>query len=220
VLGGYWDTYVWAPLQREGAILPIPREGEYQRTVWWARELVRHPRALVEHSNFPEAGTAEAPAPWLVQYGAPLRLEQPRWDAGAGRTFSLYRNALADALPHTASPPLTEWRPCTPGASLTLSFPPRPQALVLVALSGPPGAVTLSAEPLLVEGAGPAPAPVPLSAHERLHHARLDGGGALLRGVRLTATPTGADARKEGACRGQATLVLDPARDAGPSPTR
>jgi hypothetical protein len=164
----------------------------------------------VEHSQFPEAGPAEAPAPWLFQYGTLLQLEQPRWDAGAKRTFSLYRNALADAQPHTLAPALAEWRPCVPGSSLTLSFPPRAQALVFAVLPGKQGPVTLTAEPLFVEGSGPAPAPVALRANGRLHWASLEGGGALLRGVRLTASPEVAGSGKEDTCRGEATFVLNP----------
>jgi hypothetical protein len=214
VLGGYWDTYVLRPLQREGAIIPVPHEGDYQRTVWWSRGLKQQPRVLVEHSNFPGSGTAEAPAPWIFQHDTLLGLEQPRWDTGAGRTFSLYRNALPDAQPHTLAPTLAEWKPCAPGASLTLSFPPRLQALVFAVLAGTQAPVTLTAEPLVVEG--PAPAPVALRSNERLHWETVDGGGALLRGVRLTVSPGGSEAGKEDTCRALATFVLN--ADAGVKP--
>ncbi len=215
VLGGYWHTYVWPALQPQGALRPIPREGDYQRTVWFARDLKNQPRALVEHSDFPEAGSPEAPAPWLFQYGTLLRLEQPRWDTGAGRTFSLYRNVLPEALPHTAQPALADWKPCAPGASLTVDFAPRARALLVVALGGAEFPVALSAQPL-VEGPGPAPAPVPLQAQGRLHRVVLEGGNSPLRGVRLTATPSQAGTGKEGACRGEALLVLDAALEPNP----
>jgi hypothetical protein len=217
VLGGYWHTYVWPGLQPQGALLPIPREGDYQRTVWFARALKRQPRALVEHSDFPEAGSPEAPAPWLFQYDTLLRLEQPRWDTGAGRTFSVYRNVLPQALPITPEPALAAWKPCAPDASLTLTFAPRAQAQLFVALGGTDFPVALTAQPL-VEGPGPAPAPVPLQAHGRLHHATLAGGGAPLRGVRLGATPSQAGTGKEGVCRGEALLVLDGTVDSTPQP--
>lgn len=215
VVGGYWDTYVWPPLQpRESAIIPIPREGDYQRTVWWARGLSKQPRALVEHSHYPASGTAEAPAPWLFQHDTLLQLEQPRWDAGAGRTFSLYRNALSDTESHGTEPTLSEWKPCAYGSSLTLSFSPRPEALVFAVLSATQAPVTLTAEPLFVEGpgegTGPAPAPMKLTATERLHWGKLDGGGALLRGVRLTPSLGASGGGKEETCRGAATFVLNP----------
>ncbi|XXF77847.1 hypothetical protein P2318_33075 [Myxococcaceae bacterium GXIMD 01537] len=214
LLGGYWNTYVFPPLQTEGALVPMPCEGQYQRTVWLTRDLIRHPRVLVEPVDCPGAGTAEAPAPWFFQHGVLLRLEQPRWDAGAGRTFSLYRNASGDSQPHTAEPALSGWKPCQPGASLTLSFPPRAQAHVFVALAGTEYPVTLTAEPLAAEG--PTLAPVVLRAQGKLHEARLEGGGALLRGVRLTASPAPADSEKMGACRAEASFVLDAAADAAP----
>jgi hypothetical protein len=211
LLGGYWDTYLWPSLQREGALVPVPHEADYQRTVWWSRGLSKQSQVLVGHTHFPGSGTAEAPAPWLFQHSTLLQLEQPRWDAGAGRTFSLYRNALPVGQPHTTEPGLSEWKACDYGASLTLSFSPRAEALVFAVLSGTKAPVTLTAEPLVVEGSGPAPAPRVLLANERLHWGLLEGGGALLRGVRLTAAPGGASPGKEDTCRGEATFVLNPA---------
>ncbi len=208
LLGGYWTTYLMRSLQGEGALIPVPHEYEYRRTVWWDRELKKHPEVVVEHLDFPASGTAEAPAPWLFQYGTLLRLVQPRWEQGAGRTFSLYRNALTEGEPHSLEPKLADWNLCMPGASLTLSLTPRPRALVLVPIHGGIPPVTITAEPLAVEGSGAAPAPFPLSAVDRLHRGVLDGGGAMLRGVRLTVSPGRTGNPGDWICRAEATFVF------------
>lgn len=217
LLGGYWETYVLASLQSEGALLPVPHEDSYQRTVWWAREMKSLPEAIVEHSDFPAAGLAETPEPWIFQYQTLLHLEQPRWQRGAGRTFSLYRNVNADSQPHTTEPAVSGWNLCEPGSSLTVRFSsPRERALVMVGLwrSKPP--VVLTAQPL-VEGSSAPPPPVTLHANDRLHRALLEAapGGAPLSGVRLTASPTRTGKPTDAVCVVMASYVMDPA--VGPS---
>jgi hypothetical protein len=210
LLGSYWSTYVMRPFQEEGALLPIPHEHEYRRTVWWERELKQHPEVLVEHSGFPASGPAEAPEPWLFQYGTLLHLAEPRWETGAGRTFSLYRNALAEGLPHTVQPALTQWNLCQPGASLTLGFSPRPRARVMVALKGATPPVPITAEPLTAGGAASG-APVPLRAVDRLHLGIVEGGGAMLQGVRLTVQPGRTGKPTDWICGADTSFVFDAA---------
>jgi hypothetical protein len=213
LLGGYWETYVLSSLQPEGTLIPVPHEDSYQRTVWWARELKNHPEVLVEHTDFPAAGPAEAPEPWIFQHQTLLRLEHPRWQHGAGRTFSLYRNVNAASLPHTAEPAASAWNLCGPGSSLTLTFSPRERALVMVGLWRSRPEVTLTAQPL-VEGSGPPPAPVQLRANDRLHRILLEAHGAPLRGVRLTASPPRTGKPSDPPCVVNAAYLMDPAMDA------
>ncbi|MDC0712246.1 hypothetical protein POL68_27510 [Stigmatella sp. ncwal1] len=211
LLGSYWSTYVMRSLQGEGALIPLPHEHEYRRTVWWERGLKTHAEVLVEHLGFPASGTAEAPEPWIFQYGTLLRLEQPRWETGAGRTFSLYRNALAEGQPHTVAPAIAQWNLCMPGTSVTLEFPPRSRALVMVALKGATPPVEITAEPLAAEGSKAPAAPFPLRAVDRLHHGVLDGGGAMLRGVRLTVLPGRTGKPTDWICGAEASFVFDAA---------
>ena len=216
LLGGYWETYVLASLQSEGKLPPVPHEDSYQRTMWWAREMKSRPEVIVEHGDFPAAGLAESLEPWIFQYETLLRLEEPRWQRGAGRTFSRYRNVNAASLPHTASPAATAWNLCEPGASLTLTFSsPRERALVMVGLwrSKPP--VTLTAQPLVEGSAAPPPA-VPMLANDRLHRALLEAaaGSAPLTGVRFTASPTRSGKPTDAVCIVKASYVMDPAMDA------
>jgi hypothetical protein len=191
----------------------VPHEDSYQRTVWWARELKNHSEVLVEHTDFPAAGPAEVPEPWIFQYQTLLRLEHPRWQQGAGRIFSLYRNVNAASQPHTAEPAVSAWNLCEPGSSLTLSFSPRERALVMVGLwrSKPP--ITLTAQPL-VEGAGPPPPPLVMHANDRLHRALLEASGAPVWGVRITASPPRTGKPSDPACVVMASYVVDPAMDA------
>lgn len=209
LLGGYWSTYVMPSLQEEGALLPVPHEHEYRRTVWWEREMKHHPEVLVEHSSFPASGTAEAPEPWIFQYGTLLHLAEPRWETGAGRTFSLYRNVLASGLPHTVQPALNQWNLCQPGSSVTLEFAPRARARVMVAIRGANPAVGLTAEPLTAGGGSAPAAPVPLRAVDRLYQGSLEGGEALLRGVRLTVQQGRTGKPTDWICGVEASFVFD-----------
>ncbi|HEX8702431.1 MAG TPA: hypothetical protein VF815_26595, partial [Myxococcaceae bacterium] len=217
LLGGYWETYVLASLQSEGHLLPVPHEDSYQRTVWWAREMKNRPEVIVEHSDFPAAGLAEAPEPWIFQYQTLLLLEQPRWERGAGRTFSLYRNVNAASQPHTTEPAVSAWNLCQPGSSLTVTFSsPQERAQVMVGLwrSHPP--VVLTAQPLVEGSAAPPPA-FTLHANDRLHRGLLEAapGGAPLRGVRITASPVRTGKPTDAVCVVMASYVMDPA--VGPS---
>ncbi len=213
LLGGYWDTYVLSSLQPEGALLPVPHEDAYKRTMWWAYELRNHSEVLVEHSDFPAAGLAEAPEPWIFQYQTLLRLEHPRWQQGAGRTFSLYRNVNAASQPHTSEPPVSAWSLCEPGSSLTLSFSPRERALVMVGLWGSNPPVSFTAQPL-VEGPGPLPPPRPMHANDRLHRALLEARGAPLTGVRITPSPGRTGKPTDPPCVVKAAYLMDPTMDA------
>ncbi|WP_224368176.1 hypothetical protein [Hyalangium versicolor] len=211
LLGDYWSTYVTRSLQGEGALLPVPHEHEYRRTVWWEREMKKHPEVVVAHRDFPASGTAEAPEPWIFQYGTLLRLVQPRWDTGAGRTFSLYRNANTEGVPHSVELALADWNLCTPGSSVTLSFAPCAKALVLVAINGANPAVTITAEPLIVEGSGTPPAPRTLRQVDRLLSGGLDGGGARLRGVRLSVSDGRTGKPTDWICHAETSFVFDAA---------
>ena len=216
LLGGYWETYVFASLQPEGTLLPVPHEDSYQRTRWWADELKNHSEIIVEHSDFLAAGLAETPEPWMFQYQTLLHLEHPRWLRGAGRTFSLYRNANAASQPHTTEPAVSKWNICEPGSSLLVKFSaPQERALVMLGLwrSGPP--VVFTAQPLVEGSAAPPPA-VTLQSNNRLHRALLEAapGGAPLSGVRLTASQPRTGKPTDAVCVVIASYVIDPAMDA------
>jgi hypothetical protein len=91
LLGGYWETYVFAALDPNGSIVPVPAEGESLRTPWTIEALKQADQVIVEHRP-PSLGGPEAPAPYLVQYGIPLRLITPGWYVNGEYNFSVYKN--------------------------------------------------------------------------------------------------------------------------------
>jgi hypothetical protein len=91
LLGGYWETYVFAALDPNGSIVPLPSEGESLRTPWTIEALKQADQVIIEHRP-PSLGGPQAPAPYLVQYGIPLRLVTPGWYVNGEYNFSVYKN--------------------------------------------------------------------------------------------------------------------------------
>jgi hypothetical protein len=91
LLGGYWETYVFAALDPNGSIVAVPYEGETLRMPWTVESLKLADQVIVEHRP-PSLGGPAAPAPYLVQYGIPLRLVTPRWYVNGEYNFSVYKN--------------------------------------------------------------------------------------------------------------------------------
>ena len=107
LLGGYWDTYVFAALEPAAHFIPVPAENQFVRTPWTPQTMRAAPRVVVVHHVFPAAGAVETPGPYdtfgdgrqpppvITQHGATLRLAVPHWFEQDGYTFSLYDNASA-----------------------------------------------------------------------------------------------------------------------------
>ena len=94
----YWRTYALAGLLPPGGIVPVPREGEWNRRPDWAGALRSGRPVLV---GTPDPG--EAPPPALVERGATLVLDQPAVlrlppfpGEPSGERLSLYRLAAED----------------------------------------------------------------------------------------------------------------------------
>lgn len=112
LLGGYWDTYALAALQKDATLIPVPAEDQLVRTPWTPRQMRQAAQVLVVHHVFASPGGAEVvsayttfgdgqnPPAVLRQHGATLRLLTPRWYEKNGYTFSLYQNedAVGGAL--------------------------------------------------------------------------------------------------------------------------
>jgi hypothetical protein len=104
LLGGYWDTYVFAALRPSDALVPVPSEDQLVRTPWTPRALRDSTEVVVVHHYFSYSGGMEVPAPYTTfgdgrdpppvirQYGATLQLETARWYEHDGFVFTLYRN--------------------------------------------------------------------------------------------------------------------------------
>jgi hypothetical protein len=92
----YWRAYALAALVPPGAVVPVPREGEWNRRPDWVAALRSGRPVLVGSPD--RAG--EAPPPRLVERGAPLVLVQPDVltvppfpGESTGERLSLYRLA-------------------------------------------------------------------------------------------------------------------------------
>jgi hypothetical protein len=95
LLGGYWETYVFAALESPGAIIPVPAEDQYVRTPWTPQRLREAREVVVVQNAYQNFGGRETPQPVITQHGATLTLVEPRWYASDGYVFSLYRNERA-----------------------------------------------------------------------------------------------------------------------------
>jgi hypothetical protein len=105
LLGGYWDTYVFAALRPQDSFTPVPAEDQLVRTPWTPRVLRESSEVVVVHHVFTDSGKPETPPPYngfgdgtdpppvIKQHGVTLQLETPHWYEQGGYVFSLYRNA-------------------------------------------------------------------------------------------------------------------------------
>ncbi|HKQ54136.1 MAG TPA: hypothetical protein VJT74_17295 [Pyrinomonadaceae bacterium] len=91
IMGSYWETYMFAGLQTENTMTAVPLEGEELRMPWTKAE-VRRARHIIL-ARWRPAAWAEVPMPErLEQYGASLRLADPKWFNNGWFVFALYLN--------------------------------------------------------------------------------------------------------------------------------
>jgi hypothetical protein len=107
LLGGYWDTYVFAALEPKAHFVPVPAEDQLVRTPWTPQLMRAAAQVVVVHHVFASANEVETPAPYttfgdgqmpppvLRQHGVSLHLVAPHWYEQAGYIFSLYENERA-----------------------------------------------------------------------------------------------------------------------------
>jgi hypothetical protein len=110
LLGGYWETYVFAAARPDAQFTPVPAEDQLVRTPWTPPLLRQSREVVVVHHPFDYHGGVEVPAPYetfgdgmnpppvIHQHGATLRLDAPRWYENGGYVFTLYRNEGADEV--------------------------------------------------------------------------------------------------------------------------
>jgi hypothetical protein len=92
LMGGYWETFVFAALQPVDTMTPVPYEGQQVRMPW-TKETVRQAEHIIleyRHSKF--GGSQLLPPQHTVQYGASFRLLDPLWYEDGEYAFALYRN--------------------------------------------------------------------------------------------------------------------------------
>jgi hypothetical protein len=91
LMGGYWETYVFPALQPDNQMIAIPLEGHEVRMPW-TRELVRRATQVIVEYRRKDSGGPVVPPERLNQYGASLRLVDPKWYENDLYAFALYLN--------------------------------------------------------------------------------------------------------------------------------
>jgi hypothetical protein len=89
LMGTYWDTYVFAALQGDAAMVPVPFEGEPTRTPWTRNKVQDADQVIVAYRRGGPGGTSPPP-PILREYGNTLKLVDPHWYEDAEYTFAEY----------------------------------------------------------------------------------------------------------------------------------
>lgn len=91
LMGGYWETYVFAALAPANTLTPLPLEGDHVRIPWSMGMLQNENHVIVEyrHTN---SGRTYSPPQHLIQYANSLRLVEPRFYENGEYAFALYLN--------------------------------------------------------------------------------------------------------------------------------
>ena len=89
LLGGYWETYIFAALQPVNTMTPVPSEGQENRMPW-TRDMVRLADQVVVEYRRSGLIEADQPPQHLSQYGNSLRLAEPKWYENGDFAFALY----------------------------------------------------------------------------------------------------------------------------------
>src|SRR2546422_1711867 len=78
LMGGYWQTYVFAALQPVDTIIPLPFEGDEVRIPWTRQKLAQTEQIVIEYRQSKFA-PGNSPPPTTTQYGNLLTLADPRF---------------------------------------------------------------------------------------------------------------------------------------------
>lgn len=92
IMGGYWETYIYAALQQPtNTMTPLPLEGLHVR-IPWTKAMLRNAReAVIEYRHNEVMNRGPLPAE-LVEYGNVLKLKDPQFYQDGEYSFALYIN--------------------------------------------------------------------------------------------------------------------------------
>ena len=92
VMGGYWETYIFASLQQPtNTMTPLPLEGLHVR-IPWTPPMLRNAREVVIEYRHNEVMNRSALPEELWQYGNLLKLKDPQFYQDGKYAFALYIN--------------------------------------------------------------------------------------------------------------------------------
>jgi len=89
LMGGYWETYVFAGLQPTNRMTPVPFEGTLNRIPWTPTSLRGSPQVVIEYQRS-ELVSQESLPNELSQYGILLKLQEPHFYENGPYAFALY----------------------------------------------------------------------------------------------------------------------------------
>jgi hypothetical protein len=121
LLDGYWGTYVFAALVPSGALLPLPRAGDWNRMPTLESSLPLASTVVVGHRGL--LGEAGSEPRFLYQYGTLLELQEASFLFDGVDRFSAYRPRPIETLPHTSDVKLEGTVLEEKGLSVTLRTP-------------------------------------------------------------------------------------------------
>lgn len=90
LMGGYWESYVFAGLQKQDAPMPLPLEGFMVRMPW-IREALKNASEVVIEYKHTNAGTV--PPGRIIQYGVRLQQVDAHWYENSKYGFARYVRA-------------------------------------------------------------------------------------------------------------------------------
>jgi hypothetical protein len=88
LVGGYWETYVFASLQPRDTMTPVPLASN--RTPWTVGALADAAEVIVEYRATRLVGASGGPPERFAPYGHSLRLKDASWHVDGGYAFALY----------------------------------------------------------------------------------------------------------------------------------
>jgi len=92
LMGGYWETYIFAGLQPTNTMTPLPLEGRHVR-IPWTPEMLRNSEKVVIEYHRSEFVPKESPPPdQVTQYGNVLKLQDAHFYESGEHAFALYLN--------------------------------------------------------------------------------------------------------------------------------
>ena len=92
LMGGYWETYIFAALQPTNTMTPLPVEGVLNRMPWTPEILHDSKQVVIEYRKSGVVQKDSLPPSELRQYGNLLKLQEARFYENGPYSFALYFN--------------------------------------------------------------------------------------------------------------------------------
>jgi hypothetical protein len=193
LLGGYWGTYVFTALVPGAGLVPVVRQGEYDRTPWTRAALTQADRVLVSFWLTGPFGPPHGlqPPPVIVEQQQVLALDGPPEEV-AGYRFAPYRNLSRISWPARVLPALDHLDLCDDEMDVTLLVAPTTALTLVIWTEVPAFARVPTLVVTLPEASAPSPPPrVRFLSSSEASLATIERPGQPFSALRLTVRPGG-----------------------------